>query len=424
MAADEIDGGNPGEVDDQDSQESATSSDSDSSKRSDSGVDPPPSSRANEESSSAAQDPATKEDAHMTERQRSKRPVELAAAEEASRKQSLELAAAERLTKANTKRNTGKKKRSMSAGSPAAVHGSGDTHRRRSFTGPLKSLANLFRPQRGPQIESSAQANSQGGVRPSSRRYTEPTVYFKKEVRVREVDVRPGGDPPADLPSSPVFEEELREEGVILDEAGRQAAQLKKGQRAYAADFERRMAAPRRSSSSSQGRASSPGVPPAVIAAVDEMERLHLSRGNLPTNRERRASVQAEPSSEQSSVEEEIVSPPESDQASEEPTDRDTSAAQTGEASEEVSTIHVDGPSHTQDGQTFESSSQANSGPSLQDRGAAQSSSINQENVPPSVQSGPFIADASNNNVEHTVVSGTDLTYIHLILQVLTKACR
>lgn len=309
----------------------------------------------------------------------------------------------------------------MSAGCPVAVSGSGGTYRRRSFTTPLKplkplkSIANLFRSKHstqdgcsGPQVESSEQANSQQPSRLSARRRSEPTVYFKKAVRVKKVDCSTDGDPPAALPQTPVVEEELREGGVILNEAGRRAAKLEKGQRAYTADFERRMANSRRSSTSSQGRSSSSGVPPAVMAAVDEMDQLQLSRGRLPTNQERRVSIQAEPNSERSSIDQDTVSSPCSDQVSEEEsTDRDASATQTGEAFTEASTSQANSAANTQADQASGPSNQADSNPSAQDGEVAEQSSINRENVPPSVQAGTSNDSSSNLDPnDHSIVPG------------------
>lgn len=351
---------------------------------------------AGECTSSASRTAVPSEETSTTERQRSKMPITLTREEAmALRDHNLTVSANQRIAVTNKQRNkAGDGAISKSAAFLNQVYGLGDTHRRWSWESPLKSLASLtnsIRPRNaGPQVESSAASRS-----PLRRllKLTGARVNFREEVRVKQLELNPGG-PPEVVQQIPVAAEEIREQGKLLDKAQQAAADAarakarkeraeaeeKRRKQAHQAHFDNRLEnGPLTSPVRSGPRPSGPVI---VDRVIDELDRLRLSRGELTTMQERRVSTDSEGDDELDPVD--LLTDQETSAMSS--TDGDPSVVQADQTLEESSKSQRSGTSDTQAGRASGSASDA--GSNFVTRMNPESSS-NQENLPPANQAGP-----------------------------------
>lgn len=224
------------------------------------------------------------------------------------------------------------------------------------------------------------------------------SVDWEMEVKVKEVDNSSDGDPPSDLPDSPVFERELRQKGEIPNKAARKAAKAAKAAAEVARarkrtndDFKRRLANGSFQSSTSRSGQSIFEAVSQLEQVVDEVDQLRISRGQLPTNRESRAPSDADHCLEEPSTGEESSGSTRPTRASEElSTNQDPSVSQAGQAPGRLSTNQANNSLATQASDAVEQrEGQANSPTSTQTAQASQDSTANRENQIPASRSGP-----------------------------------
>lgn len=228
---------------------------------------------------------------------------------------------------------------------------------------------------------------------PSSRR----AVGFQPEVKFR---ISSGGDPPNDLPTSPVHTERIGKEGQILTKAEREEIMAEKRREAYAHDFEQRVTKSRRERAAG-------GNMTTAVSRGDEKDFMRLVRGRSqgspgspPPERESSpATSQARRASDASSIGHVNISPlSQSEQASETGSVDVVQFPQSGMASSRGPVSLSPSP------QSGRASSTGQGTSAFQP---------NDENLPPSAQAGPAAGSSSKN--EETDKSGMFLTYVLVI---------